>query len=368
MTETASEEAPAEPPAGGTSVTSRVVQIGLVRGLGGGALYLALRGVHWDDFVAVLKSADVPVFLSGMGLFATLHIVRAVRWGALVRAVKPEVSFYSFLSICSVGFFLINTLPFRLGEFARPYLLFEREDVSFGSGLATVVVERMLDIAALGVIFLGVLLLADLPAEPVEVAGGSYDIISMARTSLLGVFVPVGTAVAVLLAMGNRGVEIGAKLAGRVHPRIGAIARRLLQGFVDALRALGSVRKGAPVIVWTAVVWGINVLSIYWMAKAFEFGAALGFWDGATILVCICVALILPAPPGFAGVFELAVVIALAIYGVSRAEAVAFSVAVHGSQFLIIGSVGVFFLVRDKIRVSRLLTEIRELRTAPVEG
>ncbi len=367
MTETAPEDETAGRE-GGASVTSRIVQAVVVLVIGGGALYLALRGVHWDDFVAVLRSADVPVFLSGVAVFATLHIVRAVRWGALVRAVKPEVTFWSFLSICSVGFFLINTLPFRLGEFARPYLLFEREDIPFGAGLATVVVERMLDIAALGVIFLGVLLLADLPSEPVRVGEGSYDIISMARTSLLGVFIPVALGVAVLLAMGDRGVDLGARVAGAVHPRFGDIARRLLQGFVDALRALGSVRKGAPVLVWTGVVWGINVLSIYWMAKAFEFGAALGFWDGATILVCICVALILPAPPGFAGVFELAVVIALAIYGVGRAEAVAFSVAVHGSQFLIIGTVGVYFLVKDKISVSRLLGEIRALRTAPADA
>ncbi len=365
MTETAS--ATPETP-NRSSTTARLLQVLLMLGVGGGALYLALRGVHWDEFVAVLRSADVPVFLSGVGLFATLHIVRAVRWGALVRAVKPEVTFWSFLSICSVGFFLINTLPFRLGEFARPYLLFEREDIPFGAGLATVVVERMLDIAALGVIFGGVLVFADLPADPVVVGDNSYDIISMARTSILGVLIPAALGVAVLLAMGDRGVDLGTRVASAVHPRIGGLTRRLLQGFVDALRALGSVRKGAPVVVWTGVVWGINVLSIYWMAKAFEFGDILGFWDGAAILVCICVALILPAPPGFAGVFELAVVIALAIYGIGRAEAVAFSVAVHGSQFLIIGTVGVYFLVKDKISVTRLLAEIRDFRAAPAEG
>jgi hypothetical protein len=282
-----------------------------------------------------------------------------------VRAVKPGVSFWSFVSICSVGFFLINTLPFRLGEFARPFLLFEREDVPFGSGLATVVVERMLDIAALGVIFLGVLVFADLPAEPVEVGGGSYDIIAMARTSILGVLVPVSLGVVVLLAMGDRGVDLGRSVAGKFHPRLGDLAGRLLKGFVDALRALGSVRRGAPIVLWTAAVWGINIVSIWWMAKAFEFGDVLGFWDGAAILVCICVALILPAPPGFAGVFELAVVIALAIYGIGRAEAVAFSVAVHGSQFLIIGSVGIYFLVVDKVSVKRLLSEMQALRAEP---
>ena len=349
----------------GTSWVSRSLQLGLVLLIGVGALYLALRGVVWDDFAAAFRTADVAVFLSGMAVFATLHVVRAIRWGALVRAVKPEVSFRSFVSICSVGFFLINTMPFRLGEFARPYLLFEREDVPFGAGLATVIVERMLDVAALGVIFLGVLVFADLPAGPVEVAGGSYDIVGIARTSILGVLIPVAVGIALLLRMGDRGVALGGRVVGAVHPRLGDIAVRLLRGFVDALRSLGSVRKGAPVVAWTGVVWGINVVSIWWMARAFEFGAVLGFWDGAAILVVVCVALILPAPPGFAGVFELAVVIALAIYGVGRAEAVAFSVAVHGSQFIIIGSVGVYFLMVDRISVRRLLSELRDLRGAP---
>jgi hypothetical protein len=49
--------------------------------IGGGAMYLALRGVEWSEFVAVLASVDVPMFLSGLGVFATLHLVRAIRWG-----------------------------------------------------------------------------------------------------------------------------------------------------------------------------------------------------------------------------------------------------------------------------------------------
>jgi uncharacterized membrane protein YbhN (UPF0104 family) len=175
----------------------------------------------------------------------------------------------------------------------------------------------------------------------------------------------VTIAVAILLRMGDRGVELGRSTVGRIHPRFGEITGRLLKGFVDALRSLGSFRRGAPVVLWSGVVWTINIVSIWWMAKAFEFGAILGFWDAAAILVCICVALILPAPPGFAGVFELAVVIALAIYGVDQVEAVAFSVAVHGSQFLIIGSVGIYFLVVDKISVKRLLAEISALRAQP---
>lgn len=169
----------------------RFVQLVVVLAIGAGCLWFALRKVHFDDFVTALRDMDLAMFALGLACFAILHAARPLRWGQLVDAVKPDVSFRSTLSITSVGFMLINILPFRLGEFVRPYLLFEREEVPFGSGLATVLVERVLDVMALGVLFLGVLLFADVPEFTVTVAGRDepFDIVAAARTGILGVLV-----------------------------------------------------------------------------------------------------------------------------------------------------------------------------------
>lgn len=343
----------------------RAVQILVMLTVGGVCLWLAFKDVAFDAFRQELSQVDWLIYGSGVFMFFLLHLTRSIRWGKLVQAVKPEVRFRSYFSICSVGFFLINVLPFRLGEFVRPYLLFEREEVPFGSGMATVLLERVLDVLALGVLFLGVLLFADIPSTVVTVAGTDYDIVKLGRTTILGALLPFGGAALVLVAMGDRGVEITRRLGGKVNPRLGDLAANFLKAFVDTLKSLGDPRHAASILFWTALPWTVNVFSMLWMAKAFSFGAGLGFWDGAAILVVVCIGLILPAPPGFAGVFELAVTIGVALYGVGAAPAAAFAVVVHGGQFVLLTALGTLFLVLDRISVRRLLDSMAELRSSP---
>lgn len=351
----------------------RATQLLLVLALGAGALWLALRKANVDDFLAALRDVNLGIFAAGFFCFFFLHILRSVRWGGLVQALKPEVGFRSYLSICSVGFMLINILPFRLGEFARPYLLFEREEVPFGSGMATVLVERVLDVMALGVIFLGVLVFADLPGYSIEVVGGEapFDLVRAARTGILGVLVPVGFAVALLLVLGDRGVRMVEGVRDRVPQGLFRLpldlSVRFLGTFLVALRSLGSVRRALPVVLWTVALWFLNVLSIYFTVKAFAFGAGIGFWGAATILVVICLALIAPAPPGFAGVFEFACTVALGLFAVGPSEAAAFAVLLHGSQFVLVTGVGTYFVAVDKISVRRLMDMTQQLRKGGLE-
>ena len=345
----------------------RALQIAVMLAIGGGCFWLAFRDVELDAFADELQQVDWPIYISGVFMFGLLHLSRSIRWGKLVQAVEPNVTFRSYFSICSVGFFLINILPFRLGEFARPYLLYEREGVPFGSGMATVLLERVLDVAALGVLFVGVLLFADIPSTVVTVAGRDYDIVRLGRTTILGALIPFGGAALALVAMGDRGIDLTRRVLTPLDPRLAGLAASFLATFVSTLRSLGRPRHALTILGWTALPWTINVVSMLWMAKAFSFGAGLGFWDGATLLVVVCVALILPAPPGFAGVFELAVTIGVAVYGVGSAPAAAFAVCVHVGQFVLLTSLGVAFLIVDRISVRRLLDSMAELRSAPAD-
>jgi glycosyltransferase 2 family protein len=346
----------------------RFAQVLLMVVLGGGATWLVFRDVEWDLFWEELTEVNLPTFLAGLALFLGLHISRSVRWGRLVQAVEPKVRFRSYFSICSVGFFLINVLPFRLGEFVRPYLLLDREDVPFGSGMATVLVERVLDVAALGLLFIGVLLwgIDDLDAGSIMVEDKEYDLVGVGRTAILAALIPFGGAIFVLLLLGERGVALGRRISGVFGARISDLVGGFLTSFLQAVRSLGSTRALVSQTVWTLSVWGINAASMWIMATAFPFGAGMGFWDGATILVCLCIVLIVPPPPGFAGVFEFAVAVAVVgIYGQTMSTAAAFAVMVHVCQFTLLAILGITFLTIDRISLRRLLDEMKKLRAAP---
>ena len=137
-----------------------------------------------------------------------------------------------------------------------------------------------------------------------------------------------------------------------------------MESFVAALHALGSVRRATPILAWTILTWAVNVLSILVMAKSLPFGEGLGFWDGGAILSVICIVLIVPAPPLFAGVFEFAVFVGVLLVvrdggQLLADQARAFAVLVHGSQFALLSTLGVAFLIVDRISVSRLLSVTR---------
>jgi len=348
-----------------------LLQVALMALIGAAALYLTFRGVDGEAFFSALSQVNLLVFALGLLCFFAVHLGRSIRWGLLVQATAPKVRFRSYFSICSVGFFLINVLPFRLGELARPHLLFEREDVPFGSGMATVVVERVLDIAALGVIFLGAVAFAGLPEGPVAIPFQGkihdIDIISAGRNAILGVGLPTTFALVILLVVGEPAVALVRRFALLFGPQFASVVGGTLEAFVAALQALGSPRRAIPVLLWTIGTWTINILSILVMAKSLPFGAALGFWDGGAILSSICIFLIVPAPPLFAGVFELAVFVGvlLVVRDVGdqlHDQARAFAVLVHGSQFVLLSTLGVLFLMLDRISVQRLLSATRSFR------
>ena len=327
--------------------------------VGAGTLALALRGVQWPALRDAILGVDLGRFGVGVALFAALHLTRAWRWGMLVKAVQPQVRFRSYFSICCVGFFLINVLPFRLGEFVRPWLLAEREKIPWGSGMATVVVERVLDVATLGVLLLGAVAFAELPTGPLMLGGRPYDVVAIGRTAVLGALLPMGAVLAGLILSGEKGVRVAGRVASLAGPRVQALAERFVRAFVEALRALGSWRRAWPVLLSTVAVWTINTVSISVAANAFHLPHVLSFWDGAALLTTICALLMLPAPPGFAGVFEFGVTLGLSIWDVDQATAAAFALTLHSAQFLMMATLGTFFLVVDRIPIGSVLQGIR---------
>ena len=79
-----------------------------------------------------------------MGLTLFSFWVRALRWRSLLSGGRTA-SLDSLYSATMIGFMANNVLPFRLGEFVRAWALARREKCSTTMVLATVVVERVVD-------------------------------------------------------------------------------------------------------------------------------------------------------------------------------------------------------------------------------
>ena len=113
-----------------------------------GALYLALRGVHWREVGTAAREANYALIAVAVVLLCLTVLLRALRWRVLFHPLTDLNPWYLFGSL-NVAYLINNILPFNLGDFGRAYLLSELEGISATRSLSTLIVERLLDVVTL---------------------------------------------------------------------------------------------------------------------------------------------------------------------------------------------------------------------------
>jgi uncharacterized protein (TIRG00374 family) len=232
-----------------------------------------------------------------------------------------------------VGVAINNLLPFRAGEAARIVALNRRSGTPWIESLGTVAIERVLDVFCLLV-----LLFLALPVLPEVDWIGAAAALAGALAAVLAV------AAAVLAIWGDRPIHALARLFGRLpfvnEEQVEHAGQSLTRGLVGLRHA----RTAAWGFAWTLGSWIVTSVSFWIATLAFDLDVPPA--AGVLVLAAVGLSLVLPAAPGALGVFEAAVVVALSVYDVPRAEAVSFAFALHALNFfpyLIAGAIAVRF-------------------------
>ncbi|MBW2193813.1 MAG: flippase-like domain-containing protein, partial [Deltaproteobacteria bacterium] len=87
------------------------------------------------------------------------------------------------------------------------------------------------------------------------------------------------------------------------------------------------------------LIWCLTACSFYIMAQGCP-GITLSFIELYAVLIIICFFIALPSVPGFWGVWEAGGVFALALFGISAKDAVAFTLVNHAVQLIPIIIIG----------------------------
>lgn len=311
-------------------------------------LAVAMWGL--DPRQALQLLAAFPLWLLPLAILANvlITVVRAVRFRLLLDAPLP---LKDVIAVTAVGFFAINVVPLRMGEFARPALLSELYGVPFGQALGIVVIERLLDMLAL-LVLLGVVSAFVVPGAAIEVGG--VDLLAAGQRTF-GVAVLGGLGVvAVLAIVGEPVVVLFEGLFRRVSPALGERVGRLGRSFVQGTTVLSSrPLYGLAALACTAGVW-LTSMGAVAIAMA-GFGIATGPSRVALNWACTVVALALVPTPGNVGTFEAGSVASLLIDGVPLDVAQAFSLGNHALMTGTTLGLGVVFLLVQGWSVDRLV-------------
>lgn len=325
---------------------SRAIKLGIAIAVSAVCVWISMKDVRLSEVAAALGRANYLGFFATMGLTILGFWVRAVRWRWLISTPKP-VPTNSLFSATMIGFMANNVLPFRLGEFVRPWALARKERMSKTTLLATIVVERAVDmLTLLGI--LGISLMVHPLSEATE--GGRMV---RAGAGVLIILCVVLTAAVVLLESQPRLAKsvIGA-ITGPLPERV---RNRVANMVVHFLEGLGLFRD-LPRLAWVFLL-SFGMFSIYALALAismWSLGIQVPWYAGLTMLVITAIGIMVPAAPGYIGTLNLACVAGLALFSVGKELAVPFSWFYFVSQWLPITAVGLFYLNREGLSLRSL--------------
>ena len=333
---------------------SRWINFGLSLAITAASLWWTFRGTDWDGLAASIRYANWWALLWYFLILCVIHVARTLRWGNLMSGIE-KVPFKGLNEASAIGFMMLVILPFRLGEFARPFLIAQRSSIRRSAAMTSVVLERIVDGVAIAIMLRALLFFvpSDAPMfAQVEVAGTLMFLVFFSGFVFL------------LLARWQHDRVIALmRWLGRPAPKLMEKFIHVVDGFVSALKQLPDRKNLALFTLWTAVYWVANGYGMSLFANAFDcsgaaaVGAAcqplhLSVFEGYVVLGVLIVGMMIPAAPGAAGTSQFAIKVALGLFvpaAVVNASGVAYANVLWVVQMAQQIAFGLFFMVRSHL-------------------
>ena len=311
------------------------------------AFWYAAREVDPRELFAALARADYRWLLPALLLLALGQVARTWRWRLLFhRATRPP--WRETFAALSVGYLVSTVIPLRLGDPIRAWAVGRYTRAGFAEALATVMVERVLDLLAVMVLLAWVApaITAERLAE--RLGPGPWAHGDGIRWLTVGFVLVCYLGLATVATIGHRSDDALDRLLGAIglaeHRRVRL--RAAWSGLVDGLSPLRRPSRALAGLVASLVVWSIGAFAYWLVMLAFHLGLAP---TTAVFMLCtVAFAAILPSTPGYLGIFQWAVVWSLDVAAqVPHDDALAYALVVHAATIavlLLLGPVGLRML------------------------
>lgn len=218
-----------------------------------------------------LDQHALAVLAGALALYAVGTALRAERWQRILEHGGLARGRSASYGLTLVGYMGNNTLPARAGDVMRVMMLGGKRRAVLG----TVVAERALDVAALGLIFAFVVAERGLAFGPLP-----------------------------YLAAAGAAAAVAGVLVWRFVPRV----REWTGPVVSATRELFSP-YGAALLALSLLIWALEAAVYATVGSAA--GIHLGATGGLYVMALTNLSALVPAAPGYVGTFDAAVLLAL---------------------------------------------------------
>lgn len=304
------------------------------------AIIWIVKNFNLSDVFASFLSADYRWLIPVILLILASYALRAIRWGLLFSGPKKPTNISIYTSLM-IGYLANNILPARMGEFVRVYVLKTREGISKSSSLATIIVERTSDLMVALLLLSLVLLVYPFP-QWLQTAGILVSLITiMALVFIL-----------TLNYFGNRIISLLTTKLVFLPKRWIDFLNHIGNEFIAGLSGLKNSHRLAYFIIFTVIIWTIELCYMLCMAWAFYLPVTV---TGILFVMIITgLSTIIPSSPGYFGTYEFFTLAALALIGITGDAALSYTIATHALTFIFSSVIGAICIVYTGVKITSL--------------
>jgi uncharacterized protein (TIRG00374 family) len=274
--------------------------------------------------------------------------LRSYRWGVILQPLE-KISQFTLFAVSCVGFLAIASIPARLGELARPFLISRKSSIKMSSGLGTVAIERVLDFLAILIITILMLFVfwQKLPLEMI-ISAVLFFIITLIMIFFTLSLVWRREKAVIVIQWFVR--KLPGKIADKMDP--------VIHHFIDGFEVIKNVKMLLYLFFLSAVVWLVDVAAIY--ALLFAFGFNLPVLAAFVVMVILIAGIAIPTAPGFIGNWHYACILGLSLFGVAKPEAFSFALVYHFMSMAVVIVLGVIFLPFNKFSIADMKKQMNQ--------
>jgi uncharacterized protein (TIRG00374 family) len=253
----------------------------------------------------LLQRASWPWILAGLLLLGAFLVMRGWRWQIILSASAPNARFADATAVTGLGWAVNVISPFKVGDVLRAATIASRTRIGIPEALATVVLERVMDVFSLLII---------------AIIAGITSGNSSRGSNLWQRLLELAAAAALVALVGyvlvhdeERSLRWWSALSRRLPARVGRggeeLARSALRGFRSMRSPIRLVLTGAiSLLMWTAAV-----VAIFAFFRALS--GQLAVPDLLLALTLFTISQAISVTPGSVGTYEFFFVLALSAFG-----------------------------------------------------
>jgi uncharacterized protein (TIRG00374 family) len=248
-----------------------------------------------------------------------------------------------------IGYLVNNFIPSG-GEIARPYALGKLENIPVSSSLATVIVERVLDVLTLLLLVIFILIY-------------NYD-------SLISNFPWLETAVIVALIFSVIGIgflivlsmktEFAFKLIKKftsiLPKKIADTIETLIIAFIEGLLVIKNPQNYLKILVGTVLLWFAYTMQYYIPFYAFNMAGTYSLTVMSALILnsILAIGIMIPVPGGMGTYHTFCIKALTGLFFVDTTLAAAYATVTHAVGLIGITAIGLVFFLKDNMKLSNI--------------